>query len=81
MQRTRGEPLRLLRSELARVIADEALVLNGADVDDDSAGRLINAIEDRISRLWPGRAWFAEVWQADEALSQVYAPYGMPRAI
>lgn len=78
MQRTRGEPLTLLRAELARVLIDQALTLNGDDVTDETAGRLIDAIEDRISQLWPGRAWFAEIWQADEALSQVYAPYGMP---
>jgi|SRR6185295_2003752 len=79
MQRTRGEPLTLLRAELARIIADEVLTLNGDDVDDESAGRLIDAIEERISETWPARAWFVEVWQADEAVCQVYAPYGMPR--
>jgi len=79
MQRSRGEPLRLLRSELARVIADEALVLNGEDIDDDNAGPLIDRIEERISAIWPARAWFIEIWQADEAVCQVYAPYGTPR--
>lgn len=79
LQRSRGEPLTLLRAELARVIADEALVLNGSDVTDETAGRLIDAIEERVAAIWPARAWFVEVWQAEEALCQVYAPYGMPR--
>jgi hypothetical protein len=79
MQRARGEPLTLLRSELQRIIGDEALILNGSDVDDEIAGRLIDAIEERIAETWPTRAWFVEIWDAESALSQVYAPYGMPR--
>lgn len=79
MQRSRGEPLTLLRAELARVLAEEALALNGDDVTEETAGRLVDAIEVRVAAAWPARAWFVEIWDANEALSQVYAPYGMPR--
>jgi hypothetical protein len=79
MQRSRGEPLRLLRAEFKRVLEGEALTLNGSDIDDDSVGPLIDRIEERVDATWPTRAWFVEIWQAEEALCQVYAPYGMPR--
>jgi hypothetical protein len=80
LERSRGEPLHHLRVELARMIADATLVLNGDGITDDSAAPIIDDLEDCIQAAWPSRAWFAEVWQADECLSQVYAPYGMPRA-
>lgn len=79
VQRSLGEPLTLLRAELTRALGDEALALNGDDVTDGSAGRLIDAIEERIAEMWPARAWFVEIWQADEAVCQVYTPYRMPR--
>lgn len=79
LQRAAGEPLALLRAELHRLLESEALVLNGDDITDDNAAPLIDAIDQRIAATWPARAWFVEIWQADECLSQVYAPYGMPR--
>jgi hypothetical protein len=36
-------------------------------------------LERSMVGIWPDRPWFFEVWSATEALSQVYAPYGMPR--
>jgi hypothetical protein len=75
LERATGEPLTILRNELRRILQDEALILNGDDVDDESAGRLIDSIEYQVRSTWSARAWFVEVWDAVEALSQVYQPY------
>ena len=45
----------------------------------DDFDQLTSMLEDHITARWPGRAWFVEVWSEDECLTQVYAPYGMPR--
>lgn len=37
-------------------------------------------LEKSFSQVWPDRAWFVEIWNETEALSQVYQPYGMPRS-
>ncbi len=41
--------------------------------------RLSQQLELDIGRMWPDRGWFVEVWNETEALTQVYAPCGMPR--
>lgn len=66
---------RALRDQLRSVLGD-ALAFDGGRGDaDDLTQTLENFIVDR----WPDRAWFVEVWNEDEALTQVYAPHGMPR--
>lgn len=44
------------------------------------ATALTPMLERDIAFVWPGRAWFFEVWSATEALTQVYQPYGVPRS-
>lgn len=44
------------------------------------ADQLIVDLESIFSVHWPDRAWFVEIWNEREALSQVYQPYGMPRS-
>lgn len=46
---------------------------------EDLADSITPVLELSMNSIWPDRAWFFEVWSATEALSQVYAPYGMPR--
>lgn len=80
---TTAEPLRLKCAELRRIIADEALALNGDCLDEDNGAWLTAALDVRMRETFPGRAWFVELWIADadgteEPLSQVYAPWGMP---
>lgn len=79
LHRSLGEPLHFLRNGLRDVIEVEALALNGDDVTDESAGRLIDSIEYQLNSTWPARAWFCEVWDGDSELAQSYAPYGRPR--
>lgn len=80
LQRCAAEPLRLIRAELERVLADEALALNGEALDEDSGDWLTAALHDRMIAVFSGRAWFLELWIADAdgdevPLTQVYAPW------
>ena len=81
VHRDLGEPVAVLRSELrrlARLSVEE--VLGGMFmVCDDTAPRLVDALEAHIQRTWPSRPWWCEVYDESERLTQTYAPYGMPR--
>ena len=81
VHRELGEPVAVLRSELRRLVqlaVDE--VLGGLFmVCDDTAPRLVDALEAHIQRTWPSRPWWCEVYDESERLTQTYAPYGMPR--
>ncbi len=79
LHRHHGEPVRWLRAELRRIVEDEILILNGESVTDDTATRIVDGIEARVQETWPGRPWWAEVYDTVERLTQSYAPYGMPR--
>lgn len=84
LQRESPEPLRLKRAEMARIIAEEALALNGEPLSEENGNWLTAGIEQRFREAWPSRAWFVELWMADadgdeQPLTQVYAPWGMPR--
>lgn len=78
LQRDRGEPIGPKRNDARRICAEEALVLNGDDIDEDSAARLSDAIAARFEATWPRRAWWIEIWQADERLTQVYHRWPWP---
>ena len=78
LQRGRGEQIALKRSEAKRICAEEALVLNGDDVTEDSAARLTDRLAERFAATWPRRAWFLEVWCASERLTQVYHRWPWP---
>ncbi len=79
VERQRGEPVRLIRAELARLLGEEFRALTCHEIGDECAAPLIDALEARLDAIWPARAWFIELWQADECLTQVYAPWGMPK--
>ena len=79
LHRNPGEPIHWLRSELRRIASDEVLILNGENVTDDTATRIVDSIEARVQATWPNRPWWAEVYDTVERLTQSYAPYGMPR--
>lgn len=78
LQRQLGEPMRLLRSEIRRLVEESALILNGEALNEDNGRELTDLLEVRFRSVWPARAWFLELWLGEEALSQVYAPWGMP---
>lgn len=83
LQRESPEPLRLKRAAMARIIAEEALALNGDSLSEDNGNWLTLAIEQRFREAWPTKAWFVELWMADadgdeQPLTQVYASWGMP---
>lgn len=61
---------------MARTIIESAEDALGAGATADA---LTDEIERRFSATWPDRGWFIEVWNEREALTQVYAPCGMPR--
>jgi hypothetical protein len=79
------EPGSSIRPQLRdglREVARAALVKvrpRGGPLDEEQADRLTDVLEQALAR-GDAPAWFIEVWNADEALSQVYAPYGMPRS-
>lgn len=81
LHRDPGEPIHWLRSELRCIVADEILILNGENVTDDTATRIVDSIEARVQATWPNRPWWAEVYDTVERLTQSYAPYGMPRRL
>lgn len=78
IQRERGEPINGLRASVRSVVEAYALVLNGDDVTEDSAAALSDAIDAALSSAWPDRAWFVEIWNADERLTQVYHRWAWP---
>lgn len=86
LQRRPGEPLRWLRGRLHDVIAERSLMLNGEPLNENNGQRLTDDLDIVMAETWPERAWFVELWLAGdgdgdgEALTQVYAPYGMPRS-
>jgi hypothetical protein len=61
----------------ARAIIESVDDSLGASATADS---LTDEIERRFILNWPDRGWFIEVWNKHEALTQVYAPCGMPRS-
>jgi hypothetical protein len=66
-------------SMIALVRRAVAQDLDYYDVGDHNADRLSEGIETSIRAVMPdGHAWFVEVWNATECLTQVYQPYGMP---
>lgn len=67
---------RALREELRSVLDDACVSCR----DREDADGLTALCESLITERWPSAAWFVEVWQEDEALTQVYAPFGMPRS-
>lgn len=42
------------------------------------ADALTPELERSMTAVWPDRPWFFEIWSESEALTQVYAPHGMP---
>lgn len=78
LQRNRGEPIALKRAEMKRIVAEEALVLNGDDINEDSAARLSDRLDARFSETWPDRAFWVEIWRAEERLTQVYHRWPLP---
>lgn len=78
LQRGRGEPINHLRSEAKHIVAQCALPLNGDDVDEDSAARLSDRIDEWFAETWPSRAWWIEIWRAEERLTQVYHRWPLP---
>jgi hypothetical protein len=79
LERDRGESVIAKRAEMRRICEEEALVLNGDGVSEDSAAELSDSIDARFRERWPGLSWFVEIWNERERLTQVYAPRGMPR--
>lgn len=72
---TPSQDHRALREELRHVLDDACVACR----DREDADELTQLCESMIAGRWPAHAWFVEVWNEDEALTQVYAPYGMPR--
>ena len=73
-----------LRSEMRealREIGRHAIAVvrpDGGEFTESQADQLTDVIE-RAMIDGGVEAWFVEVWSATEALTQVYAPCGMPR--
>ena len=67
-----GEIRRLLRKLIEVAAGDGPLTEQRVDM-------ITRSLEMAMSCAFQGRAWFVEIWNAHEALTQVYAPYGMPR--
>lgn len=78
LQREAGEPVSDKRAEMRRICDEEALVLNGDDINDGFAAVLSDRIDARFSAVWPGLAWFIEIWNARERLTQVYHRWPLP---
>lgn len=74
----RGEPLRGLSDKLGELATKAARVVDGP-ITLEIAEMLSAELEANIVAQWGDRAWFLEVWNADSALTQIYAPHGMPR--
>jgi hypothetical protein len=45
---------------------------------EEFADSLAPVLEVSMRSVWPDRAWFVEIWDEKQALTQVYSPYGMP---
>lgn len=70
------------REDLRRVVLDECAAIDHEESSatvEQLADVLTLLLECEFSSRWPNRAWFVEVWNDSEALTQVYQPYGMPR--
>lgn len=73
-----------LRSEMRAALRDigQAAIRkvrpHGGEFTEAQADELTDVIE-RAMTEGGIEAWFVEIWDAHEALTQVYAPYGMPR--
>ena len=68
--------------EFVRAVVRDAYFRATAMTDlefSELADLLTNFLEHDFASTWPTRAWFVEIWNEREALSQVYQPYGMPR--
>lgn len=83
MQYERGDGFDLarLREQLRATVRRSAReALRGGALTEQNADALTEGIELMIRAVLPdGHGWFVEVWNAQEALTQVYAPCGMPR--
>lgn len=76
-----GEALAPMCAALAdyATYAADIMRKKGDKLDEDVAHALTEATRINVEECWPGRAWFVEVWNEREALTQTYAPYGRPR--
>lgn len=84
LQRRNGEWLQPLRAKLRGIVEGQAFVLNGDALNEENGEALTDRLDRAMANEWPDRGWFVELWIADaggdgECLSQVYAPFGMPR--
>jgi hypothetical protein len=72
IQRGRGEPVTQLRAHAKDIVTTCALILNGDNVSEDTAADLSDRIDTLFAEAWPDRAWFIEIWNANDRLTQVY---------
>lgn len=80
VQYEQTDALRLIRDDIRDAVGEVVLLMNGDGLIEQDAPWLTAELERRIVEKWPNRGWFAELWCADECLTQVYAPCGMPRS-
>lgn len=84
LHRERHEQPSWYRNALIEVGEVAVRLLRGRPLDEDTADEITEDLDARIVGLWGDRPRFIEIWRgtgtAEEALSQVYAPHGMPIA-
>jgi hypothetical protein len=78
LQRSCGEPIAPARALMRHVVEECALVLNGDDITEATAPSLSDRIDATFGDRWPDRAWFVEIWDAKERLTQVYHRWQWP---
>jgi hypothetical protein len=77
----RGELVAGKREHLIGIVSVHASrdAVGGDPVTVGSADDLSQRIERDLSLTFQDRAWFVEIWNEREALTQTYAPWGRPR--
>ena len=73
----RQETRTVLRA-IATMAYMRARLQGGWATTEELADVITPDLEANMDEMWPNRPWFVEVWSSAEALTQVYAPLGMP---
>jgi hypothetical protein len=73
-----GESTDDLRRRVRELVQQTASSKAAKPLTDAGVDDVTHDLELRFEATWPTLAWFVEVWNETEALTQVYAPRGMP---